>query len=116
MLPRPQALARAPTQAEVELAKPAWRAGRLAPSTVCTCKRLDNRHHTAHQASVAPQRHRINMAEALKTELRQLMQQRDALEAEIEERSARLNAPGQPGLRGSLLDKEVGGRHRPTGA
>lgn len=35
------------------------------------------------------------------------MEQRKALEAEIEQIAARLNAPGQPGARGSLVDKEV---------
>lgn len=35
------------------------------------------------------------------------MQQRSAIEAEIEERTARLNEPGMPGMQGSLLDKEV---------
>jgi hypothetical protein len=43
----------------------------------------------------------------LKARLRELMDQRGAIEAEIAERTARLNAPGQPGLQGSLLDKEV---------
>ena len=43
----------------------------------------------------------------LKARLRELMAQRDAIEAEIADRTARLSAPGQPGLQGSLLDKEV---------
>ncbi len=45
--------------------------------------------------------------EAVKAEIQKLMQQRSALEAEIEQRSLRLNAPGQPGMTGSLVDKEV---------
>lgn len=45
--------------------------------------------------------------EALKAELNQLQAQRSAIEAEIKERSDRLNEPGQPGMNGSLLDKEV---------
>uniref|UniRef100_A0A383VU54 Nas2 N-terminal domain-containing protein n=1 Tax=Tetradesmus obliquus TaxID=3088 RepID=A0A383VU54_TETOB len=44
--------------------------------------------------------------EALKAELKQLQAQRSAIEAEIKERSDRLNDPGQPGMNGSLLDKE----------
>lgn len=44
--------------------------------------------------------------EALKAELNQLQAQRSAIEAEIKERSDRLNEPGQPGMNGSLLDKE----------
>lgn len=46
--------------------------------------------------------------DALKAELSKLQQQRAALEAEINERSGRLNAPGQPGMQESLIDKEVG--------
>jgi uncharacterized protein involved in exopolysaccharide biosynthesis len=46
--------------------------------------------------------------ESLRTELNKLQQQRAALEAEINERSARLNGPGQPGMHDSLIDKEVG--------
>jgi hypothetical protein len=45
--------------------------------------------------------------ETVKAELSKLQQQRAALEAEINERSARLNAPGQPGMHDSLIDKEV---------
>lgn len=41
---------------------------------------------------------------ALKAQLKQLIAQRDLIEQEIAERTARLNAPGQPGLNGSLLD------------
>lgn len=44
---------------------------------------------------------------SLKAQLRELDVQRQAIEAEVEERSARLNAPGMPGLKGSLVDKEV---------
>jgi hypothetical protein len=46
--------------------------------------------------------------DAVKAELNKLQEQRTALEAEINERSARLNAPGQPGMHDSLIDKEVG--------
>jgi hypothetical protein len=45
--------------------------------------------------------------EAVKAELLKLQQQRSAIEAEINERSARLNGPGQPGMQESLIDKEV---------
>jgi hypothetical protein len=45
--------------------------------------------------------------EALKAELQKLQAQRSTVEAEIKERSDRLNEPGQPGMSGSLLDKEV---------
>lgn len=44
--------------------------------------------------------------EAARAELNKLQQERAALEAEINERSARLNAPGQPGMHESLIDKE----------
>ncbi|WIA41924.1 hypothetical protein OEZ86_009237 [Tetradesmus obliquus] len=44
--------------------------------------------------------------DALKAELKQLQAQRSAIEAEIKERSDCLNDPGQPGMNGSLLDKE----------
>lgn len=43
----------------------------------------------------------------LRQQLKQLITQRESLEAQISESSERLNAPGQPGLTGSLLDKEV---------
>jgi hypothetical protein len=46
--------------------------------------------------------------ESVRSELNKLQQQRAALEAEINERSARLNGPGQPGMHDSLIDKEVG--------
>lgn len=45
--------------------------------------------------------------EALKAEMQKLLQQRSAIESEIQDRTNRLNAPGQPGMTGSLLDKEV---------
>jgi 26S proteasome non-ATPase regulatory subunit 9 len=45
--------------------------------------------------------------DALKAELQQLQGQRAAIEAEIKSLSERLNEPGQPGMSGSLLDKEV---------
>lgn len=45
--------------------------------------------------------------DAVRAELSKLQQQRTALEAEINERSARLNGPGQPGMHDSLIDKEV---------
>jgi hypothetical protein len=45
--------------------------------------------------------------EALKAELQKLQAQRSAVEADINARSDRLNEPGQPGMSGSLLDKEV---------
>jgi 26S proteasome non-ATPase regulatory subunit 9 len=46
-------------------------------------------------------------AAALKQSLQQAGAERDAIEAEIAALSERLNAPGQPGIHGSLLDKEV---------
>ena len=45
--------------------------------------------------------------EILKAEMKQLMAQKSTIEGDIAERTARLNAPGQPGLTGSLMDKEV---------
>jgi hypothetical protein len=45
--------------------------------------------------------------EILKAEIKQLMAQKSTIEGEIQERTTRLNAPGQPGLTGSLMDKEV---------
>jgi 26S proteasome non-ATPase regulatory subunit 9 len=45
--------------------------------------------------------------ETLKAELKKLQAQRSAIEADINARSERLNEPGQPGISGSLLDKEV---------
>jgi len=44
---------------------------------------------------------------ALKQQARHLADQRTRIEAEIESVSARLQAPGQPGIAGGLLDKEV---------
>lgn len=43
----------------------------------------------------------------LKDQLKQLMTEREAIEVEISERSARLTAPGMPGLEGPLVDEEV---------
>lgn len=45
--------------------------------------------------------------DALKEQMRGLMQQRSALEAQIAEHSGRLNAPGQPGMSDPLVDREV---------
>ena len=43
----------------------------------------------------------------LKDRLKMLMNQRSSMEAEALEITERLNAPGQPGLSGGLIDKEV---------
>ncbi len=43
----------------------------------------------------------------VREELRDLDGQRRAIEEEIALLSGRLNSPGQPGIKGSLLDKEV---------
>ena len=43
----------------------------------------------------------------LKARARQVGEERDRVEAEIATISARLQAPGQPGLKGSLLDGQV---------
>lgn len=43
----------------------------------------------------------------LKDRLKGLMSQRDAMESEALQITERLNAPGQPGLSGGLIDKEV---------
>lgn len=48
----------------------------------------------------------INM-DAIKAEAAELACRRAALEADIAERSARLNAPGQPGMNEPLIDAEV---------
>ena len=45
----------------------------------------------------------------LKDRLKELIRQRDALEQEALDISARLTAPGMPGLKGGLIDKEVRG-------
>jgi len=45
--------------------------------------------------------------DGLKQEIKTLIEQREAIELEITERSARLQAPGMPGLRGPLVDDEV---------
>lgn len=51
---------------------------------------------------------RISMATvALKAQLTELQSKRSAIEADVQQRSERLNQPGMPGLKGSLLDKEV---------
>mmetsp|Transcript_12814 Transcript_12814/g.22875 ORF Transcript_12814/g.22875 Transcript_12814/m.22875 type:complete len:220 (-) Transcript_12814:163-822(-) len=42
----------------------------------------------------------------VKAQLKEMMGKRDVIEAEINERSERLNAPGMPGLKGPLVDKE----------
>eukprot|EP00873_Tetraselmis_striata_P046606 jgi/Tetstr1/466870/TSEL_011327.t1 len=42
----------------------------------------------------------------LKASIRALMTEREAMEEEIAERSARLTAPGMPGLKGPLVDSE----------
>ncbi len=41
---------------------------------------------------------------ALKAQLKQLMAQRELLEQEIAERTARLNSSGQPGMNSSVID------------
>jgi hypothetical protein len=43
----------------------------------------------------------------LKAQLMKLMDSRDVIERDVQERLERLNSPGQPGMTGSLLDKEV---------
>ncbi|KXZ50436.1 hypothetical protein GPECTOR_16g610 [Gonium pectorale] len=45
-------------------------------------------------------------ADDIRRELRDLDAQRKAMEEEVSMLSEKLNAPGQPGLKGSLLDKE----------
>ncbi|PNH10580.1 26S proteasome non-ATPase regulatory subunit 9 [Tetrabaena socialis] len=47
-----------------------------------------------------------NVVDVLRRDLRELDRQRQGAEQEISAISERLNAPGQPGLKGSLLDKE----------
>lgn len=54
--------------------------------------------------------------QSLKDEIRALMAEREAIEAEIEERTARLNAPGQPGMEDALVDAEVRVRRISRGA
>lgn len=49
---------------------------------------------------------------SLKATLKDLGAQREAMEEEIADISERLNGPGMPGLKGSLLDKQVGVRSR----
>lgn len=43
----------------------------------------------------------------LKARARQVGEERDRLEAEIATITARLQGPGHPGLKGSLLDSQV---------
>ena len=45
----------------------------------------------------------------LKDKLKELIRQRDALEQEALDISTRLTAPGMPGLKGGLIEKEVRG-------
>ena len=47
------------------------------------------------------------MEASIKEEIRTLMQQKEAMEREIAERMARLDAPGQPGMDAPLMDREV---------
>jgi hypothetical protein len=47
------------------------------------------------------------MDASIKAEIRALSQQKDGVEREIAERMARLDAPGQPGMDGPLVDREV---------
>jgi len=47
----------------------------------------------------------------LKAKARQVAEERDTVEAEITAIHARLQAPGQPGLKGSLLDSQVRKTH-----
>lgn len=47
------------------------------------------------------------MADSIKAEIRALMQQKEAVEREIAERMARLDAPGGPGMDQPLVDQEV---------
>ena len=51
----------------------------------------------------------------LRQELRDLDSEREGIEAEVALLSARLNASGQPGIKGSLLDKEVSSEVPPAG-
>eukprot|EP00955_Chlamydomonas_euryale_P087679 364316-Chlamydomonas_euryale.AAC.10 len=48
-----------------------------------------------------------SLCNALKAQLKEVLAQRDAMEADAAAITARLNAPGMPGLKGGLLDKEV---------
>ncbi len=45
--------------------------------------------------------------EAIKVQLAEAQKRRSEIEEELESITARLNAPGMPGVKGSLLDKEV---------
>jgi hypothetical protein len=45
--------------------------------------------------------------DSIRQEIRALMREREALEASIAERMARLTAPGQPGMDEPLVDREV---------
>lgn len=56
----------------------------------------------------------LTTQDELKAELRRLLTERDVIEAEIAEKSARLNAPGQPGTTEPLVDKEVTLTSSPT--
>jgi len=47
------------------------------------------------------------MSSALKDRIKAMMEARDGIEKEIEERLARLDAPGGGGRTGSLVDAEV---------
>eukprot|EP00775_Hariotina_reticulata_P004864 gene4864-5109_t len=48
----------------------------------------------------------MDAMDALKARMQQLLEQRQSIESEVHERSQRLNAPGQPGMDGPLVDKE----------
>lgn len=45
---------------------------------------------------------------SLRAALKDLDAQKTGIETEVSQITERLNAPGQPGIKGSLLDKEVG--------
>lgn len=49
----------------------------------------------------------MSEVEALKLRLKQLIEMREAMEKEINERTRRLDAPGGAGRTGSLVDAEV---------
>ena len=71
------------------------------PGSRCFLCWLPCHHNTGHCSPTLE-----TMSSTLKAGLKQLMNERDSLEAEISERSARLDAAGV-GLAGKLVDKEV---------
>ncbi len=69
---------------------------------MCTTTTVDE-HRTDSSAQ-----NTMESAANLRATLKDLDAQKAGIETEVSQITERLNAPGQPGVTGSLLDKEVG--------